>query len=139
MKIKSVVFAILAASLIFSGCASMNKNEIDWENTSYKPIDSGGYLPEYWANRYSGAQTETAAGAVMCYTIVLIPIGAPFLFNGLYRAHRYENAGRNEEYKLAYQKQLVRQNAELELYKKKLEAENQAYIKQLEEEAKKSE
>lgn len=134
MKIKSLLFAILSASLIFSSCASMDRDDIDWENTNYQPIGSGGYLPDKWASSYSGSQTETAVGCVMCYSIVLLPIGAPLALNGVYRAHRYEAEGKKEEYKFAYQKQLAKKEVELELYKKKLEAEKETYKKQLEEE-----
>lgn len=124
MKIKSLLFAILSASLIFSSCATMNRDDIDWESTSYQPIGSGGYLPDKWAESYSGSQTETAVGCVMCYSIVLLPIGAPLALNGVYRAHRYEAEGKKEEYKIAYQKQLAKRELELEAYKKKLQEES---------------
>ena len=124
MKIKSLLFAILSASLIFSSCATMNRDDIDWESTSYQPIGSGGYLPDKWASSYSGSQTETAVGCVMCYSIVLLPIGAPLALNGVYRAHRYEAEGKKEEYKFADQKQLAKRERELEAYKKKLQEES---------------
>ena len=123
MKIKSLLCAILAASLLFSSCASMDRDDIDWENTNYQPIGSGGYLPDKWAESYSGSQTEVVAGYIMCYTIILLPIGAPLALNGVYRAHKYETEGKKEEYKFAYQKQLAKKEVELELYKKKLEEE----------------
>lgn len=136
MKIKSLLFAILSASLIFSSCATMNRDDIDWESTSYQPIGSGGYLPDKWASSYSGSQTETAVGCVMCYSIVLLPIGAPLALNGVYRAHRYEAEGKKEEYKFAYQKQLAKRELELEAYKKQQKAEIEAYKKKLQEESK---
>lgn len=132
MKVKSILFAILACSMIFSGCASMDRSEINWETTNYKPIGSGGYLPEKWAKNYSGSHTETVVGYLCCCTLILIPVGAPLAFNGLYRAHRYETEGKKEEYYKAYQKQLAKRDAEIEAYNKQLEAEKEAYKKQLE-------
>ena len=130
MNIKKTIVCILALiSIIFSSCASMNPDEIDWEHTNYRVIGSGGVLPDKWASSYEGSQSEIAVGYVFCTTIILLPIGAPLALNGLYRVKRYESAAQKEEYKLAYQKQLIRRQLELEKYNKELEE----YKKSLEE------
>lgn len=100
--------AVLALSI--SGCASCDRNEIDWERTNYAPIGSGGYLPDKWAKAYQGSQSEVVAGYLLTAIIIGAPIGVPLICNGLYRASHYEAEGKKFEYEMAYMKQVKEKN-----------------------------
>lgn len=111
-----IISCLLCISFLslFSGCASCNPEEIDWDTTSYQPAVCGGYLPEKWAKSAKGAQNEMAIGGVLCYFILPTPIGLPLLLNGWYRVSKYTDEAKKFDYEIEYRKQIKKQNEERE-------------------------